>query len=721
MNWKIHRALVVVVACALLLAVPGAVLAVLWADMGGPERELVSAYLAERAGVIVLVLALGLAAASMLVAQTYRNWVGGLHQASEKIQIMLSVNKALRLGDEGSAPMRSFAQSINALAEQRDALQADVDRQVAVAKASLEAERNRLAALMSELAQSVVVCNLGGNVLLYNQRARAQLEHAAGGEGHLGTAALGLGRSIFGFIERDLVAHALDQLRQRLDKGEKRPVTHLVTSTRAGLLIRVQVAPVLGAGEEGGLPSIDGYVLLLENVTKGLEVEGQRDQWISALTEGSRASLGNIRAAVETLVDYPDIALDQREHFLRIIHDEAASLSGRIHEANARLGDAMRTRWPLEEMLAADLVQAAARRIEERAGVPVKSEEIDEHAWVKVDSFTLAQAFHYLAQRLRDEYEVREVRFATRRSGRLVEVDLVWSGVVMGTETLSVWETDPMSVAGEFPPLTLREVVERHNGEMWFQRNKATHRTVFRLVLAGAEPAEGKVADVLPAIEARPAYYDFDLFRHREVPQELENRRLDELAFTAFDTETTGLEPSAGDEIIQIGAVRILNNRLLRDEIFDQLIDPKRPLKSESIAVHGITPDMLRGQPDIAKVLPAFHAFCSDTVLVAHNAAFDMRFLELKEERTGVAFRQPLLDTLLLSAVVNPGQDLHRLESIAERLGVNVVGRHTALGDAYVTGEVLLRLIPLLKAQGIETLAQALDASKKTQFAQLRY
>lgn len=721
MNWKIHRAMVVLIAWSVVLSVPGAVVAVLWADMAAETREVVAAYLAERAGVALMVAGAGLVAVTLIVASAYRAWVGALYKAKEKIQIMLSVNPRLRLADEGNAQLRALAESINALAEQRDALKADVDRQVAAAKASVEAERNRLAALMSELAQSVVVCNLGGNVLLYNQRARAQLEHAAGADGHLGAATLGLGRSIFGFIERDLVAHALDQLRQRLDKGEKRPVTHLVTSTRAGLLIRVQVAPVLGAGEEGGLPSIDGYVLLLENVTKGFEIEGQRDQLISALTEGSRASLGNIRAAVETLVDYPDIPSDQRAHFLRIIHDEVAALSGRINEANAGLGDAMRTRWPLEEMLAADLLQAAARRIEERTGLPVKIEELDEHTWVKVDSFTVVQAFHYLAQRLGDEYEVREVRFALRRSGRLVELDLIWSGVVMGSETLSVWETDAMSVAGEFPPLTLREVVERHNGEMWFQRNKATHRTLFRLVLASAEPGAAKVTEVLPVIEARPAYYDFDLFRHREVSHELENRSLEELTFTAFDTETTGLEPSAGDEIIQIGAVRILNNRLLRDEVFDQLVDPKRPLKPESVAVHGITPEMLRGQPDIAKVLPAFYAFCSDTVLVAHNAAFDMRFLELKEGLTGITFRQPLLDTLMLSAVVNPGQDLHRLESIAERLGVNVVGRHTALGDAFVTGEVLLRLIPLLKAQGIETLAQALEASKKTQFAQLRY
>jgi DNA polymerase III subunit epsilon len=125
--------------------------------------------------------------------------------------------------------------------------------------------------------------------------------------------------------------------------------------------------------------------------------------------------------------------------------------------------------------------------------------------------------------------------------------------------------------------------------------------------------------------------------------------------------------------------------------------------------------------PTIDAVLPSFHAYAQDTVLVAHNAAFDMRFLELKRECTGVAFDQPVLDTLLLSAAVHPAQDSHRLEAIAERLGVPVLGRHTALGDAMVTAEVFLKLIPLLAERGIHTLGQALEASEKTYLARVRY
>lgn len=194
-----------------------------------------------------------------------------------------------------------------------------------------------------------------------------------------------------------------------------------------------------------------------------------------------------------------------------------------------------------------------------------------------------------------------------------------------------------------------------------------------------------------------------------------------QLAYTVFDTETTGPGPSAGDEIIAIGAAHIANGQLLRNEVFDQLVDPRRPIEPTSIRIHGITPQMLEGRPTIDRVLPAFAKFCEGTVLVAHNAAFDMRFLELKELATGVRFTQPVLDTLLLSEVLHSHLGEHGFEAIAKRLGVDIVGRHSALGDAIATGEVFLKMVPLLAERGIRTLGEARKASQKTFHAKLQY
>jgi DNA polymerase-3 subunit epsilon len=409
-----------------------------------------------------------------------------------------------------------------------------------------------------------------------------------------------------------------------------------------------------------------------------------------------------------------------RERFLGVVADEAATMSQRLDQTMVEFSDSMKTRWPLEDVLAIDVIAAAQRRIDDKLKLATKTEELDDALWIKADSFSLVFALVFLASRLQDHYEPRELRFRLTSEGKLAYLDLIWAGPAMSSETFYTWEMDAMQIGSETSPLSLRDVIDRHGGEIWYQREKAAHRAFFRFVLPVATPEIEAEAEDRKRGTGRPEYYDFDLFNFADKSIDLD-RKLSDLTYTVFDTETTGLEPSKGDEIIQIGAARIVNNRLLSQEIFDQIVDPEIPLKPESIPIHGITEDMVRGKPNIDIVLPAFHEFCEDTVLIAHNAAFDMRFLQLKEERTGLRFSQPVLDTLLLSAVVHPNQESHKLDVILERLGINIDSRHNALEDAVATGEVFLKLVPLLEDKGIVTVRQALEASEKTYFARIKY
>jgi DNA polymerase-3 subunit epsilon len=375
-------------------------------------------------------------------------------------------------------------------------------------------------------------------------------------------------------------------------------------------------------------------------------------------------------------------------------------------------------------MLGADLVSAAIRRIETMTGLQASPLDVDASLRLRVESFSLLQALSYLAGRLADEFGVRYVQLrleAASGSAGKAQLDLIWPGQAMSTETVMSWEMDAMKVGSESTRLTVRDVVERHGGAFWFERERVRHQAFFRILLPLASPQEQVAPSAFVHSESRPEYYDFDLFKTTEQTRTMDDRRLTELTYTVFDTETTGLNPSQGDEIIQIGAARIVNNKLLRQECFEQLVDPQRSIPAASIPIHGIQPEMVQGQPTIAQVLPAFHAFAQDTVLVAHNAAFDMRFLQLKEQPTGIVFDHPVLDTLLLSAVVHPNQDSHRLEAVAERFNVTIIGRHTALGDAMVTAEVFMKLIPLLAEKGIHTLGEAREAAQKTYYARIRY
>jgi len=713
-----YRFLLAVIVLGLLMTGPFIITVLLvWMDMKDSERELLGQLLLSRLPIGVMMTVFGFAFGVMVLSKLFKQYVNGLMRMSETLRLMLGANRDFRVTPEGPPEVQHLARAANDLAQQRDALMDDVEAQIAAAKASVEEEKNRLAALMSELAQAVVVCNLDGRILLYNNRARLQFKALAQGPTSVsGGALIGLGRSIFSILEKNQVLHATEVIRQRLGAG-KAALANFITTLRGGQLLRVQMVPVLAAGEGGD--GMSGYVLTVENITRSIEQEARRDQVMHSLTEGSRAALGNIRAAVTNLIDYPDMEGELRERFLKIVGDEVSGMSQRLDQTMANFSDSMKTRWPLEDILGIDVIAAAQRRIEDKLKLTIKTEELDDALWVKADSFSLVFALVFLASKLQDHYEPRELRFRLSAEGKLAYLDLIWAGPAMSSETFYTWEMESMQAAGETTPLSLREVIDRHGGEIWYQREKAAHRAFFRFVLPVALP-EVVHEEERARASGRPEYYDFDLFNFADKSIDLD-RKLSELTYTVFDTETTGLEPSKGDEIIQIGAARIVNNRLLRQEVFDQLLDPECPLKPESIPIHGITEDMVRGQPNIDLVLPAFHEFCEDTVLIAHNAAFDMRFLQLKEDRTGIRFTQPVLDTLLLSAVIHPNQESHKLDVILERLGVRIECRHNALGDALATAEVFLKMVPLLEEMGIVTVRQALEASEKTYFARVKY
>lgn len=659
-----------------------------------------------------------------LLRNLFEQYVRGPMAMAEMLRLMLGANRSFRVTLDGPPEIRELGRAANDLAQQRDALLDDVEARIALAKAAVEEEKNRLAALVAELPMPVIVCNLDGRILLYNNRARLQAG-ALVPDAHAAGALIGLGRSIYGVFDRSLIGHSLETLQHRLERAGSQPLAHFITATRAGRLIRVQMAPVIAIGsarsETAAEPqrSIGGYVLVMENITKMLESGAQCDRTVQALADDTRTALAGIRGNLQALRGAPDAA--QVQAVADAIHDEVQILTVRLNRSAQDYARTLVSRWPLEEMLGADLVTAVSRRIEARLGITAKIDDVAGDLWVKVDSYSLTQALTYLAAKLEESFAVKLVRLRLTHARRMVLLDLRWSGTAVSTETLLGWQIEPMSVGGETTPLTLRDVTDRHGGQLSCGREAAIQQSFFRLEIPVAMARDVGDAAGLVQVESRPEFYDFDLFHRAGEDHANDATPLASLTYTVFDTETTGLQPSEGDEIIQIGAVRIVNGRLLRHENIDQIVDPQRPLRPEGIPIHGITEDMVRGQPTLATVLPQFHAFCAGTVLVAHNAAFDMRFLQLKEDSLGIRFTQPVLDTLLLSAVIHPNQESHKLEAIAERLGIAIIGRHTALGDAIVTAEVFLRMLPALADMGIHTLGQARAAAEKTYYARVKY
>jgi DNA polymerase-3 subunit epsilon len=468
-------------------------------------------------------------------------------------------------------------------------------------------------------------------------------------------------------------------------------------------------------------------ILVLDDISAKLEQDQRMTLLIQGLINGHRASLSSIRSAIETVMAYPEMTSAQLHRFQKIIHEESVALGDLVEKVSDEYPRKSDTQWPRGSMRAEDLIEMVCRRAKGQLDVSIQVEGLGHHEthWVKVDSYSIILAILYLVSRLEERTDNAALSIRLGRQKRFTVVDLLWAGAPIRIEVLKQWEGEPLKVGtGEFA-LTLGEVVDHHEANIWSSHSRTRPGSAYlRLLLPSSD--EAPEADVVRDItilteENHPVFYDFDLFNQADLTAELGERRLTDLAYTVFDMETTGLDPRGGDEIISLGAVRIINGRLLTEEQFDQLVDPQRTLGYESIRIHGIHPEMLEGQPTIEKVLPRFHRFCEDTVLVAHNAAFDMLMLKLKEEVTGVRFTHPVLDTLLLSDGLHPAHRTHELEKIAQRLGVRVIGRHTALGDALTTAEILLKMLPLLASKGILTLDDAIGFSKRSHYARLKY
>ncbi len=212
---------------------------------------------------------------------------------------------------------------------------------------------------------------------------------------------------------------------------------------------------------------------------------------------------------------------------------------------------------------------------------------------------------------------------------------------------------------------------------------------------------------------ARPLVYDFALL-DRPAACPIDDRPLSSLTYVVFDTETTGLQPHR-DEVVQIGALRIVNGRIVPGEVIDQLVNPGIPIPAASTAIHGIASADVAGAPDIVPAARAFHDFCAGAVIVAHNAPFDITFMNRHAARTGVTFDHPVLDTVLMSAVIWGAAATHTLDALADRLGADLPAqvRHTALGDARATAEVFLRMLPILQARGIATFGALVAETQK--------
>ena len=582
------------------------------------------------------------------------------------------------VGDLGEALMRAKREA----AEASSAVFGDI-----------ESSKVHLETILMTMREGVIVCDERARIMFYNPAARAVFHD---------DASLGLGRSLYLLCPSAPIESALAVLRQRRTRHPEGHETEndvsFMSSTLQGEFINCRIHL---------LPRVPGvswsFLFTCEDLGREADARERREHLLSATIKDMRGPLTSLGLGVESLELLPDLDAANRAALERTIMIEARSLIGQFEVLANVVQDQGSPRYIVNDVFAEDLAACVARRLAERN---IRLTMIGSPLWVRADIHALLALLEFFAVKLHEHRGVDALELETLLGDRHVYFNYYWEGADVPQAEIGKWLSCALEPSAAD---TVAAVLERIGSEVW---SKPHETPGFAVLCFPVQSSTSQWAPPVPLLPSRPVYTEAIADEDEAEAARLKDRALDSLSFVVFDTETTGLAPLGGDEIISLAGVRIVNRAIIVGETFNRLVDPRRSIPQPSIRFHGITDEMVKGMPHIEETLGAFRAFVGNSVLVGHNAAFDMRFLRVKEGGAGVRFRGPALDTLGMSRFLHDHAPEHSLDAVARRLGVEIRDRHTALGDSLITAQVFIKLLHLLKVQGITTLGRALEVSR---------
>ncbi len=623
----------------------------------------------------------------------YQTMVRPLRHLAEDAKAITKVNPSGTIDIESAPLLEDITDAFNTLGNAF--LEA---RRAAISTASAGSQKTeeheiRLDSILKDLKEGIVVCDEMGRILRFNDAAQRVLHDSD---------ALRINGSLYAICARQPIENAIELLRQETTRSEMEERTDRIRFRCSALDGSIQLSCCLHLLPPGKDPSWY-FVMSFEDITEALTALLRKQIDLVSLIEAMRSPLANLRASTEGLAAYKDIDPQVRSELEDIILSETERLSTCFQDVAKEAESMRKSLWSREDILSTDLLQCVARHLQEShitltfTGHPL---------WVNVDGNAMIILMEFVTRRISEFAGVSELEVETLLGDQRTYFAFLWKGASVPEPELSRWNGAQLV---PYPsPLSVADVLRQHDSEMWSK----PHRRDGYATLVLPVPFSLQKLSTFSPYPSRPIFTSPGTFLEPPPLGAAASRLLSAATFVAFDTETTGLLPAGGDQIVAIAGVVMTAKRIFIGDVFHSLINPGRLIPGSATRVHGITNEMVSGQPSIDHVLNAFQTFVGDAVLVGYDTAFDMSFIRSREEGSAVRLRNPVLDILLLSMAVHSHTPEHSLDAIARRLGIDLDKRHTALGDAFIVAQIFSRLLPHMEERGIISLEHAYEASR---------
>ncbi len=397
----------------------GILLFYLWNNLSIAQTQLLMEIINNFPIPIVAICIIFLGVFGFGVESIYKNYVYPLKRISSEASIIYSSNPSHRLKVSGSKDIHALTGIINDFADIFENLSKDITEQILSARKETEKERNLLAAIMAELPEGVIICNKSGRILLFNSLAKKLFTHQS--NHHRAEQFIGLGRSIFHLIDKELIVHAIEEIEERLNNEETSLASYFITPIYTGILLSIETIPVLDKTR-----LMTGFILTFKDISNQVDQYENIDNWLLSFKQKMLSQFDQTKVFIQDLIEMPVKERGTEALYTKEIKNNIENLEKQFNKTSHSILDATLSKLPLTKLDLSQFLISIQNQTQEQNGIKLLLNIDTEYKRMLADSYSLNMAFIFLIVNLSDITGKREFNLNISSIDNEILFDINW-------------------------------------------------------------------------------------------------------------------------------------------------------------------------------------------------------------------------------------------------------------------------------------------------------